>query len=95
MIATEIEARVRAICSALPEAAEKTSHGAPACFVGKQFLMLWANGHHGDVDWDEVGAIGEDGFRTVVPKRAVGALDARKLARAGRGASGSPHPRRV
>ena len=122
MTATEIEARVRAICSALPEATEKVSHRAPAFFVGKQFVIVWANGHHGnefphlwcaaplgvqadlvdtdsarffrppyvggrgwigvrldgDVDWDEVSAICEDAFRTVAPKRAVSALDARK-----------------
>jgi hypothetical protein len=39
-------ARVRAICLSLPEATEKASHGAPAFFAGKQFLMLWAEGHH-------------------------------------------------
>jgi hypothetical protein len=38
--------RVRAICLSLPEATEKASHGAPAFFAGKQFLMLWAEGHH-------------------------------------------------
>lgn len=31
---------------ALPEVTEKLSHGAPAFFIKKQFLMLWANGHH-------------------------------------------------
>ncbi len=41
-----LEARVRAICLALPEVTEKLSHGAPAFFVKKQFLMLWADGHH-------------------------------------------------
>lgn len=41
-----IEARVREICLALPEATEKLSHGAPAFFVRKQFVMLWADGHH-------------------------------------------------
>lgn len=38
--------RVRAICLALPEVTEKVSHGSPAFFVGKQFVMLWAGGHH-------------------------------------------------
>jgi hypothetical protein len=38
--------RVREICLALPEVIEKTSHGSPAFFVRKQFLMLWPNGHH-------------------------------------------------
>jgi hypothetical protein len=41
-----IEARVRAICLAFPEVTEKVSHGAPAFFVTKQFVMLWAGGHH-------------------------------------------------
>jgi hypothetical protein len=43
---SEIVERVRGICMALPEAAEKVSHGAPAFFVRKQFVMLWADGHH-------------------------------------------------
>ena len=38
--------RVRAICLAFPEATERTSHGAPAFYVGKQFVMLWPDGHH-------------------------------------------------
>ena len=37
---------MRAICLALPEVTERTSHGAPAFFVKKQFLMLWSGGHH-------------------------------------------------
>lgn len=41
-----IESRVRAICTALPEVTEKISHGSPAFFVGKQFVMLWPEGHH-------------------------------------------------
>ncbi|HEV7862475.1 MAG TPA: MmcQ/YjbR family DNA-binding protein [Acidimicrobiia bacterium] len=43
---TNVEERVRAICLALPEATERVSHGSPAFYVGKQFVMLWANGHH-------------------------------------------------
>ena len=46
MTRPSIEARVREICLALPEVTEKLSHGAPAFFVKKQFVMLWANGHH-------------------------------------------------
>lgn len=42
----DIAERVRGICLAFPEATEKTSHGAPGFFVGKQFAMLWPNGHH-------------------------------------------------
>ena len=30
----------------LPEVTEKLSHGAPAFFVRRQFVMLWAQGHH-------------------------------------------------
>jgi hypothetical protein len=45
-VATPIEDRVRAICMSLPEVTEKLSHGAPAFFVRKQFVMLWAQGHH-------------------------------------------------
>jgi hypothetical protein len=41
-----LEAKIRAICMSLPEVTEKLSHGAPAFFVKKQFLMLWADGHH-------------------------------------------------
>jgi hypothetical protein len=40
------EERIRAICMGLPGVTEKLSHGAPAFFAGKQFLMLWPNGHH-------------------------------------------------
>ncbi|HWB66603.1 MAG TPA: MmcQ/YjbR family DNA-binding protein [Mycobacteriales bacterium] len=38
--------QVRAICLALPGVTEKQSHGAPAFFVKKQFVMLWPGGHH-------------------------------------------------
>ena len=48
MVSGDIETRVRAICMALPEVTEKLSHGAPAFFVRKQFVMLWADGHHDD-----------------------------------------------
>lgn len=42
----DVEGRVRAICMALPGTAERTSHGSPAFFAGKQFVMLWPDGHH-------------------------------------------------
>ena len=45
-MAKTVEERVRSICMALPEVTEKPSHGAPAFFVRKQFVMLWADGHH-------------------------------------------------
>ncbi|MGH9007886.1 MAG: MmcQ/YjbR family DNA-binding protein [Acidimicrobiales bacterium] len=41
-----MEGRVRRICLGLPEVTEKVSHGSPAFFVKKQFVMLWAGGHH-------------------------------------------------
>jgi hypothetical protein len=41
-----VEKRIRAICLALPGVTERPSHGAPAFFAGKQFVMLWPNGHH-------------------------------------------------
>ncbi len=31
---------------ALPGVTERQSHGAPAFFAGKQFVMLWPKGHH-------------------------------------------------
>ena len=43
---TDLEDRVRAICLALPGVTERLSHGSPAFFAGKQFLMLWPDGHH-------------------------------------------------
>lgn len=29
-----------------PEVTERLSHGAPSFFVGKQFVVLWHEGHH-------------------------------------------------
>jgi hypothetical protein len=43
---TDVEAGVRAICLGLPGVTERLSHGAPAFFAGKQFVMLWPDGHH-------------------------------------------------
>jgi hypothetical protein len=40
--------RVRRICLALPEAAERLSHGEPTFFVGKRVFCMFANNHHGD-----------------------------------------------
>ena len=44
-----VEARVRAICLALPKVTEKVRHGAPSFFAKgakKQFVQLWPQGHH-------------------------------------------------
>ena len=43
-----VEERVRAICLALPGCEERASHGSPAFFAGRQFVMLWPHGHHDD-----------------------------------------------
>ncbi|HVW90558.1 MAG TPA: MmcQ/YjbR family DNA-binding protein [Gaiellaceae bacterium] len=43
---TDVAARVRTLCLALPEVEEKVSHGAPAFFAKKQFAQVWAHGHH-------------------------------------------------
>ena len=45
---TDVEERVRASCLRLPEVTERLSHGSPAFFAGKQFVMLWPRGHHDD-----------------------------------------------
>lgn len=39
--------RLRTLCLALPEAAEKVSHGEPVWYVGKVFVMF-ADHHHDD-----------------------------------------------
>lgn len=43
-----IEEQVRAICLDMPGASERPSHGSPGFFAGKQFVMLWVDGHHGN-----------------------------------------------
>jgi hypothetical protein len=44
-----LEERIRTICLDLPGVTEKLSHGSPAFFAGRQFLMLWTEGHHDNV----------------------------------------------
>lgn len=46
MSAPAVADRVRAICLAFPEVSERPSHGSPAFFVRRQFVMLWPDGHH-------------------------------------------------
>ena len=46
MLSHDIADRVRTICLRLPEVTERASHGSPAFFIGKQFVMLWPDGHH-------------------------------------------------
>ncbi len=40
--------RVRRMCMALPEAAEKLSHSEPTFFVRKKVFAMFANNHHND-----------------------------------------------
>ena len=40
--------RVRRICSTLPGAIEKLSHGEPTFFVNKKVFAMFANDHHND-----------------------------------------------
>ncbi len=42
----DLEERVRSICLKMPGATERLSHGSPGFFAGRQFVMLWADGHH-------------------------------------------------
>lgn len=46
MGSADLEGRIRSMCMSLPGVTERLSHGAPAFFAGKQFLMLWPDGHH-------------------------------------------------
>lgn len=45
---TDAVARVRALCTALPDVEERLSHGAPTFFFKgrKAFVNLWPDGHH-------------------------------------------------
>lgn len=46
---TKTLARVRALCLALPEVTERSSHGAPSFFVqGKRVFVTVHSDHHGD-----------------------------------------------
>ncbi len=41
-------ARVRALCDALPNVTEKSSHGSPGFFVNKKCFAYFLDNHHGD-----------------------------------------------
>jgi hypothetical protein len=72
MSAQDAEGRVRAICVALPEVSEKLSHGAPAFFVTRQFVMLWPRGHHDHHFphlWCAAPVGAQDGLIASAPKR--------------------------
>ena len=40
--------RVRGLCLAMPETAEKLSHGEPTFFARKQVFAVFSNNHHND-----------------------------------------------
>ncbi len=40
--------RVRALCTTMPEATERLSHGEPTWFVRKRVFTMFSNNHHGD-----------------------------------------------
>ena len=67
----DLTARVREICTGFPEVTERPSHGAPAFFVGKQFAMLWADGHHDEPRphfWCAAGSGMQDELIASVPR---------------------------
>jgi len=45
-MAESITETVRRLCLALPGTTERLTHGSPAFFAGRQFVMLWPDGHH-------------------------------------------------
>lgn len=64
---SSVEQRVRDICLGLPGVTEKVSHGAPAFFAGKQFVMLWPEGHH-DNGFPHLWCAAEDGVQAELTK---------------------------
>jgi len=46
VVPEELETAIRETCLSFPAATEKLSHGSPAFFAGRQFVMLWIDGHH-------------------------------------------------
>ncbi len=72
MAGRDVEAEVRGICLALPGATEKLSHGSPAFYAGKQFVMFWPEGHH-DHDfphlWCAAPAGAQEAFVAMAPER--------------------------
>jgi len=66
-------ARLRAICLALPEAVEKTSHGAPTWFAGKGKVFAMLDDHHHGAPhlavWLPAGLGAQEGLITSDPER--------------------------
>jgi hypothetical protein len=67
-----MENLVREICTALPEVTERQSHGAPGFFVGRQFVLLWVDGHHDNQFphlWCAAPAGAQEGLIAIAPER--------------------------
>ena len=66
-------ARLRAICLALPEANERTSHGAPTWFAGKGKVFAMLDDHHHCAPhlsvWLPAGLGGQEALIDSDPKR--------------------------
>jgi hypothetical protein len=68
----DVEAEVRGICLALPGVTERLSHGSPAFYAGKQFVMLWPDGHHDHAFphlWCAAPAGAQEAFVAMAPER--------------------------
>lgn len=65
---SDVTARVRGICLALPEVTEKLSHGTPTFFVRKTFVQVWPDGHH-DVQWPHLWAAAPPGLQEALIER--------------------------
>ena len=65
--------RLRRICTAMPEATEKLSHGEPTFFARKKVFAMFANNHHNDghiAVWNHA-ARGKKGSRSFVDQASA------------------------
>jgi hypothetical protein len=72
MAGRDVEAEVRSICLALPGVTERLSHGSPAFYAGKQFVMLWPDGHHDHAFphlWCAAPPGAQEGFVAMAPEK--------------------------
>ncbi len=65
MASKNLETAIRETCLSFPEATEKLSHGSPAFFVGRQFAMLWIEGHH-DHDFPHLWCAAPEGVQSAL-----------------------------
>jgi len=69
----DVTSRVRAICMSLPGVTERLSHGSPAFFAGRQFVMLWPEGHH-DHDFPHLWCAAPEGAQEQLLSASPGRL---------------------